>query len=194
MSRPFRHDPHSRWPGALFRCLRGTRRGRGLTQLKGRPKEVIDEARRSGLRGRGRATDPRLHRHRPTPSGVARAHRAALTCMTASTNWPRIGPAAYRATTREDGLRREANVHVDSHFVPSPQVEESDARTLSRWRHGFKSRWDYKRELAGQRHSAEAAGSLNGDSNAEYPENIPSQVVRSGLQNRRTAEGWIHRS
>lgn len=34
--------------------------------------------------------------------------------MTASTNWPRIGPAAYRATTREDGFRREANAHVDS--------------------------------------------------------------------------------
>jgi hypothetical protein len=52
---------------------------------------------------------------------------------------PRLGPAAYRATTQEDGLRREANAHVDSRFVPSPQVVESDSRTLSRWRRGFKS-------------------------------------------------------
>jgi hypothetical protein len=50
---------------------------------------------------------------------------------------------------------------------------------LSRWRHGFKSRWDYERELAGQRTSLGAAGSSNRRSNAGYPENIPSQVVRA---------------
>jgi hypothetical protein len=52
------------------------------------------------------------------------------------------------------------------------------SRTLSRWRHGFKSRWDYDRESAGQRHSLEPAGSLNGGSNAEYPE---SDRVQRGV-------------
>jgi hypothetical protein len=84
------------------------------------------------------------------PRQVGRAHRAAvaaLTRMTASTDWPRIGPAAYRATTQENDLRREANPELDEHLTASPQVVESVSRTLSRWRHGFEPRWDY----AGQR-------------------------------------------
>src|SRR5512132_4460574 len=67
--------------------------------------------------------------------------------MTTSTCWPRIGPAKYRTTTLEDQVRREANTQVDEHLKASAQVVESAPRTLSRWRHGFKSRWDY----AGQR-------------------------------------------
>ena len=59
-------------------------------------------------------------------------------------NWPRIGPAAYRTTTQEDGLRGETNTQVDGCLIPSLQVAESISRTLSRWRHGFKSRWDYQ--------------------------------------------------
>jgi len=42
--------------------------------------------------------------------------------MTASTNWPRIGPAACRATTQENDLRREANPQLDEHLTASPQV------------------------------------------------------------------------
>jgi hypothetical protein len=34
---------------------------------------------------------------------------------------------------------------------------------------------------------------VNHGSKPEYPENIRSQVVRSGSQQRHTAEGWIHR-
>jgi hypothetical protein len=60
-----------------------------------------------------------------------------------------------------------------------PQVTGSARLNLSRWRHGFKSRWDYNREPAGQRDVSVAVGSLNGDSNAKYPENIPSQIVHS---------------
>src|SRR6266542_3127072 len=64
-------------------------------------------------------------------------------CMTASTDWPRIGPAVYCATTQEDELRREENPQVDKHLKASPQVAESAPGTLSRWRHGFEPRWDY---------------------------------------------------
>jgi hypothetical protein len=56
---------------------------------------------------------------------------AALPCVMASTDWPRIGPATYRATTQADGLRREANPHVDSHFMASLQVAETAHGTLS---------------------------------------------------------------
>ncbi len=75
--------------------------------------------------------------------------------MTASTRWPRIDPAAYRATTHEDELRREANLQVDRHPMASLQVAEAARATLSRWRHGFKSRWDYfeQQERSGSRSS-----------------------------------------
>src|SRR5215211_9427398 len=74
-------------------------------------------------------TDSALHGHRPTPSWVAQAPPAAvaaLLCMTASTTWPRIGPAAYRATMPEDELQREANPLPDAHLMASPQVGESE--------------------------------------------------------------------
>ena len=37
-----------------------------------------------------------------------------------------------------------SNPQVSRQIWASPQVARSDSRTLSRWRHGFKSRWDYK--------------------------------------------------
>jgi hypothetical protein len=40
-------------------------------------------------------------------------------------NWPRMGPAAYRTMTQEDGLRGEAISQVDCHPIASPQVAES---------------------------------------------------------------------
>ena len=70
--------------------------------------------------------------------------------MTTSTCWPPIGPATYRTTTQEDQVRREANTQVDEHLNASAQVVESAPRTLSRWRHGFEPRWDYKRKTPGQ--------------------------------------------
>jgi hypothetical protein len=76
-------------------------------------------------------------------------------------------------------VRREANTQVDEHLKASAQVVESAPRTLSRWRHGFEPRWDYKREAPGQGPSPESIGLLNCDSNREYPENIPSQIVSS---------------
>jgi hypothetical protein len=76
-------------------------------------------------------------------------------------------------------LRREANPQVDRRNIASPHVVGSVSRTLSRWRHGFEPRWDYRREAPGQGTGREATGSLNDDSIAEYPENIPSQIVRS---------------
>jgi hypothetical protein len=87
----------------------------------------------------------------------------------ASTDWPRIGPAAYRATTQEDGLRGEANPQLDDRLIASPQVVASISRTLSRWRHGFEPRWDYKCKAPGQGTSRESTSWLNRGSNAEYP-------------------------
>jgi hypothetical protein len=73
----------------------------------------------------------------------------------------------------------EPKPHVSGHVRPEPQVTDSARTTLSRWRHGFEPRWDYRREAPGQGTGREATGSLNDDSIAEYPENIPSQIVRS---------------
>jgi hypothetical protein len=58
----------------------------------------------------------------------------------------RIRPGNGRGTSSNDGERLEQpNPHVRDRIRPSPQVTESGPRTLSRWRHGFKSRWDYER-------------------------------------------------
>jgi hypothetical protein len=79
-------------------------------------------------RWRQRADDQVPHARTPSrrPSSGAESESADLSrarlLTTASTDWRRIGPAAYLATTQEDGLRREANVQVDSHFIASPQV------------------------------------------------------------------------
>ena len=77
-----------------------------------------------------------LARSLPAPLARSRRRDRGSSCMTASTDWPRIGPAAYRAATREDGLRREANPQLDGHLRASLQVANSAPRTLSRWRHG----------------------------------------------------------
>jgi hypothetical protein len=79
---------------------------------------------------------------RPTRAGRGGSLRG-LPCMTASPDWPRNGPATYRTTGQEDGLRGEANPQVERNLLASPQVVEAASRSLSRWRHGFKSRWDY---------------------------------------------------
>ena len=63
--------------------------------------------------------------------------------------------------------------------MATPQVVELAPRTLSRWRHGFEPRWDYERKAPGEGTSPESIGSLNNESDAEYPENIPSQIVRN---------------
>ena len=107
-------------------------------------------------------------------------------------NWPRIGPATYCTTTQEDELRREANPQLDKHLKASPQVAESAPRTLSRWRHGFEPRWDYKRKTPGQGASPGSIGSLNRDSNAEYPANIPHRIERSECAKGRARRGWMH--
>jgi hypothetical protein len=41
------------------------------------------------------------------------------------------------------GTARASIPQVRSRFGVPPQVARPAARTLSRWRHGFKSRWDY---------------------------------------------------
>jgi hypothetical protein len=112
--------------------------------------------------------------------------------MTGSTDWPRIGPAAYRAATQDDGLRREANPQADGHLMASPQVAKSAPRTLSRWRHGFEPRWDYQRKVPGQGTSPESIGWLNRSSIAEYPANIPHQIERSERARAAGCRGWMH--
>src|SRR5215216_1704309 len=71
----------------------------------------------TGMRGHTSAVRYKFH----STSGRRVAKHS---CMTASTDWPRIGPATYGATTQEDELRREANPQLDEHLKASPQVAE----------------------------------------------------------------------
>jgi hypothetical protein len=68
---------------------------------------------------------------------------------------------------------------VEKRIRTSPQVVELALGTLSRWRHGFEPRWDYARKVPGQGSTPQSIDWLNRDSNTEYPENIPSQIVPS---------------
>src|SRR6266498_6040969 len=76
---------------------------------------------------------------------------AKHSCMTASTDWPRIGPATYGATTQEDELRREANPQLDEHLKASPQVAESAREPSQGGDTGSNPVWDYqqKRRIRG---------------------------------------------
>jgi hypothetical protein len=87
----------------------------------------------------------------------------------------------YRTTTQQDGLRGEANPQVEGIFKASPQVVEAASRTLSRWRHGFKSRWDYK-----ERRRSDNVSSLNGESARPF---VPHSSVlsRGSVRPRRAA-------
>jgi hypothetical protein len=83
-------------------------------------------------------------------------------------------------------MRRSA-----SRFVHLRWYRKGCPKTLSRWRHGFEPRWDYKREPAGQRHGAVAADALNGYSNPGYPANIPHEsCVTSARSSARIAGGY----
>jgi hypothetical protein len=63
---------------------------------------------------------------------------------------------------------------------------------LSRWRHGFEPRWDYERKTPGQGTSPESIGSLNRDSDAGYPANIPHRIERSECAKGCAPRGWMH--
>jgi hypothetical protein len=87
------------------------------------------------------------------------------------------------------GTAGASNPQVRKQIRPSPQVAGSAPRTLSRWRHGFEPRWDYEHKGPGQGTSLRTFGRLNRDSNAEYPENIPSRIERSEVPESQRIEG-----
>jgi hypothetical protein len=64
---------------------------------------------------------------------------------------PAFVPRTTRRRQENYGTAGASNPHVRNRIRALPQVAKSAPRTLSRWRHGFKSRWDYERESAGQR-------------------------------------------
>jgi hypothetical protein len=90
------------------------------------------------------------------------------------------------------GTAGASNPQVRNEIRPSPQVARSAPRTLSRWRHGFKSRWDYKSKTTGQGTSPDSISWLNPDSNARYPANIPHRIERSDRATFRARRGWMH--
>jgi hypothetical protein len=78
--------------------------------------------------------------------------------------------------------------------MASSQVMESASRTLSRWRHGFKSRWDYEWKIRGQGTSPGSIRLLNRDSDAGYPADIPQRIERNECAKELALRGWMHSS
>src|SRR4029453_3207522 len=104
----------------------------------------------------------------------------------------RIRPANDRETSRTDGNGwsiESAGQEPDSAIA---QLVRSAPTTLSRWRHGFAPRWDYQRKASGQGTSPKSIGSLNRDSNAGYPANIPHRIERSDCAKGCARRGWMH--
>jgi hypothetical protein len=81
-------------------------------------------------------------------SGPARD--SALTRLSELAGRPAFVPRATRRRQETVGCAGATNLQVRVPIRVSPQVASSVPRTLSRWRHGFKSRWDYKRKAPGQ--------------------------------------------
>ncbi|SRR6266542_4089273 len=117
-------------------------------------------------------------------------------CMTASTDWPRIGPAVYCATTQEDELRREENPQVDKHLKASPQVAESAPGTLSRWRHGFEPRWDYKQRCRSEgmfRLSSQSAGPFVPHLSRGRPRHVTTEPAQTRVRVVSVADFFVFR-
>jgi pimeloyl-ACP methyl ester carboxylesterase len=120
--------------------------------------------------GRRRSERPRVHRgpfRSPCPTAgdgsLMTRGRPGLgpPCMTPSTHSSRIRPANDSETSRNGRMAGAPNCQVSGAIRLSTQVAKSCPRTLSRWRHGFKSRWDYKAKGAGQGTSPEPTGRLS---------------------------------
>jgi hypothetical protein len=128
----------------------------GTTTLAPRP------TRGNGCSPSSRSTSSApLQRRALNPNGLCLPRAVA--------NWPRIGPAAYRTMTQEDGLRGEANSQVDGHLIASPQVAVS-SREPSQGGDTGSNPVGTTSKRTGQGISPEAAGELTDDSSAEYPE------------------------
>jgi hypothetical protein len=102
---------------------------------------------------------------------------------------PAFVPRATGRRQETSETARATNLQVRNRIRVSPQVAKPGSRTLSRWRHGFEPRWDYEQKGPGQGTSMKAFGGLNRDSNAEYPENIPSCIERSEVRKSPRVEG-----
>jgi hypothetical protein len=90
-----------------------------------------------------RVGDETKQRPMSAAQGVAMATHARIA-------WPHRPVFVLRTTGRRQEMTRTAegsNPQVMEGIRVSSLVAKSGSRTLSRWRHGFKSRWDY----AGQR-------------------------------------------
>jgi hypothetical protein len=143
----------------------------GTTTLAPRP------TRGNGCSPSSRSTSSApLQRRALNPNGLCLPRAVA--------NWPRIGPAAYRTMTQEDGLRGEANSQVDGHLIASPQVAVS-SREPSQGGDTGSNPVGTTTKRTGKGTSPEAAGELNDDSSAEYPVSHrawPVQAVSSGVR------------
>jgi hypothetical protein len=106
---------------------------------------------------------------------------------------PAFVPRAIRRRQEMAGWAGAPNSQVSVKIRLSAQVAESAPRTLSRWRHGFKSRWDYERRTPGQGMGPESVRPLNSDSNAGYPANIPHGIECSEWQRGTRVEGGCTR-
>ena len=122
------------------------------------------------------AADPQA----PHERGPGRRLRWHLTRAMPGHACPAFVPRTTGRRQETTGTAGASNPQVRNRIRASPQVAKSAPRTPSRWRHGFEPRWDYEREVPGQATSREATRSLNDDSIAKYPDNIPGRIEPSG--------------
>jgi hypothetical protein len=84
------------------------------------------------------------------------------------------------------GIDQEKTPQLSSPSPPPPQVTESARLNLSRWRHGFEPRWDYKRNRRSERRHR----SNESDDCAEVGRPRRTRVVTPTADRRMATKRW----
>ena len=112
----------------------------------------------------------------------------------------RLIPYLSRTTSKNEGLRpestRNGNSRLGGPFRPPPQVRESSRGTLSRWRHGFEPRWDYKQRCRSEgmfRLSSESAGPFVPHLSRGRPRHVTTEPAETGVRVVSVADFFVFR-
>jgi hypothetical protein len=149
------------------------------------------------------ALGPRLRGEAPAQVAGGWIHQAK--CLSRPAAWrtkggcsapPPFDPASIPHDIEKrgvaTGIDQERNPQVSRPFPPSTAGHEIGPGHSLKVETRVRTPWDYNRETAGHGISPESIRSLNRDSNAGYPANIPHRLKRSECAKGRARRGWIH--
>jgi hypothetical protein len=109
-------------------------------------------------------------------------------------------PYLSRMTSETEGVAtgndRKLNPQVSVPFPPLALVTDSARTTLSRWRHGFEPRWDYKQRCRSEgmfRLSIESAGPFVPHLSRGRPRHVTTEPAEKGVRVVSVADFFVFR-